>query len=59
MKNYTKFLNEQNNSIVNKKINKYYKSVIKMVDSFYISKLNMNIIPYYNIYQTLSRPTYG
>lgn len=53
MKNYTKFLNEQNNSIVNKKINKYYKSVIKMVDSFYISKLNMNIIPYYNIYQTL------
>ena len=52
MKNYTNFINE-NNSQIGKRIMKNYKKVIKLVDSFYLPKLNMNIISYYNIYHTL------
>jgi len=53
IKKYTNYINEKNNSKLGNQIMRNYKTVTKLIDSFYLPKLNLNVIPYYNTYQTL------
>jgi len=54
IRNYDEFINENNNLSLNKRILRWYNKVKKMVNSsFFINKLNLNIIPYYKLYKIL------